>query len=274
MAVDPINAVKRELLVRHLDTWLPWALRRSRRVTVVQAFAGPDRGVADKALRAVVEFADLLEGRGLAELALAAGQPVAELARTGTAFDPTDLATRLGAVQAELPPEVSVHVLPGGPDRIPVAVKAATAAAALLFGYLDVPVGPAPDEDVLRALASGRPAEVLLVFGPAAHTGPDQRAASRRRPGYGDRTAAVHGDADGLPCGGHRAGADRDAHRRTGRADLDHRPARRRCRHQPGCVQFRPGVGRRAARSGIGSRVRRLISGVDSVAPGDMRPSD
>jgi hypothetical protein len=138
--------VLRELLVRHVATWLPAALHRSRRVTVALAWAGADGGGADAALRAVAGHAAQIRGRQVTVLVLA--------------DEVTDLPARLGPVEAELPPEVTVHVLPGGPARLPVALKAASAAGAPLFCFLDLS-GPAHAE-VLRACANGRNGEVLL----------------------------------------------------------------------------------------------------------------
>lgn len=164
MPDDPIGAVKQDLLVRHLDTWIPYALHRSRRATFAQAFAGPDAGVADAALRVFTRFAGQLRGARLSVLVLT------------TQAD--GLAARLGEVQAELPPEVTVYPVSGGIDRLPVALRAAGAVGAPLLAYLDVGSGPAPADEILAAPARGRPAEVLLALdGPA---GPDaQRAPSR-----------------------------------------------------------------------------------------------
>ncbi|MFY1620272.1 hypothetical protein [Micromonospora sp. WMMD736] len=146
MPTNRTAAVLRELLVRHLTTWLPVALHRSRRVTVALAWAGADGGGAEAALRAVVGHAAQVRGRQVTVLVLA--------------DEATDLPSRLGPVEAELPPEVTVHLLPGGPTRLPVALKAASAAGAPLFCFVDLS-GPAYAE-VLRACANGRNGEVLL----------------------------------------------------------------------------------------------------------------
>ncbi|MGV9212132.1 hypothetical protein ACTFTM_09775 [Micromonospora sp. RB23] len=138
--------VLRELLVRHVATWLPVALHRSRRATVALAWAGADGGGAEAALRAVAGHAAQIRGRQVTILVLA--------------DEVTDLPARLGAVEAELPPEVTVHLLPGGPARLPVALKAASVAGAPLFCFADLS-GPAHAE-VLRACANGRNGEVLL----------------------------------------------------------------------------------------------------------------
>ncbi|MBM0230372.1 hypothetical protein, partial [Micromonospora sp. ATA51] len=59
-----------------------------------------------------------------------------------------------------LPADVAVHVVPGHPDRLPVALKAAGAAGAPLLTVVD---GAEPTPALLNAAASGRPAELLLV---------------------------------------------------------------------------------------------------------------
>ncbi|MDG4808698.1 hypothetical protein O7634_18280 [Micromonospora sp. WMMD1120] len=134
----------RELLVRQLATWLPTALRRSRRATV--ALAGVDAEVAEAVLRLVGGHADHLRGRQLTLVVLADGAP--------------ELPTRLGPVEAELPAEVTVHLLPGDPGRLPVAIKAAGAAGAPLFSFVDLP-GAVPPA-LLTAAANGRAGELLL----------------------------------------------------------------------------------------------------------------
>ncbi|WBC09474.1 hypothetical protein [Micromonospora sp. WMMA1947] len=143
------DAVLRELLVRRLDHWLPAALHRARRATLALAYAGGDATGAQEALRVVAEFADRLRGRQLTVLVVA--------------DDGTDLPTRLGAAEAALPADVAVHLVPGGPDRLPVALKAAGAAGAPLLTVAD---GADPDPALLAAAASGRPAELLLVTEP------------------------------------------------------------------------------------------------------------
>ncbi|MBF9129279.1 hypothetical protein I0C86_09875 [Plantactinospora sp. S1510] len=161
MPADPIGAVKRELLVRQLDSWTPAALHRSRRATFAQAYAGPDGGAADAALRVFTEFADLLRGRRMTVLTIA---------------DRTEeLAARHTATQPELPAEVTAHLMPGDLSRLPVALKAAGAAGAPVLAYLDATGGPEPDRDTLAALTVGRPAELLLALDPPSPSGPDLR---------------------------------------------------------------------------------------------------
>ncbi|MEU8377015.1 hypothetical protein AB0C22_28450 [Micromonospora sp. NPDC048894] len=140
-----IDAVLPELLVRQLDHWLPGALHRSRRATLALAYAG-DPGSAEAALRVVAGHADRLRGRRLTVLVLADGGP--------------ELPARLGVVEAGLPGDVAVHVVPGDPARLPVALKAAGAAGAPLLTLVD---GVPPDRALLAATTTGRPAEVLLT---------------------------------------------------------------------------------------------------------------
>ncbi|SCG72262.1 hypothetical protein [Micromonospora coxensis] len=139
------DAVLRELLVRQLDHWLPGAMHRSRRATLALAYAG-DPGTAEAALRVVAEFADRFRGRRLTVLVLAGGGP--------------DLPARLGAVEATLPADVAVHVVPGDPARLPVTLKAAGAAGAPLLALVD---GAVPEAALRAVAAGGRPAELLLT---------------------------------------------------------------------------------------------------------------
>ncbi|GIG91610.1 hypothetical protein [Plantactinospora endophytica] len=162
MSTDPIGVVKRELLVRQLDSWTPAALHRSRRVTFAQAYAGADGGVADAALRVFAEFADLLRGRRTTALTI------------GPADD-HDLSARHAAAQSELPDGLTAHLVPGGVERLPVGLKAAGAAGAPLLVYLDGTGGPGPAPEILAAVAGGRPAELLLVLDPPVWSGADHR---------------------------------------------------------------------------------------------------
>ncbi|WP_410812267.1 hypothetical protein [Micromonospora sp. 067-2] len=152
MPTDRTTDLLRELLVRQLTTWLPAALQRSRRATLALCWAGADGGGAEAALRAVAGHADQLRGRRVTVLVLADGA--------------ADLPARLGGVEAELPAEVTVHLLPGTPDRLPVALKAAGAAGAPLFCFLDLPDPVTPE--LLTAASNGRTGEVLLHAGSGA----------------------------------------------------------------------------------------------------------
>jgi hypothetical protein len=169
MTAAPIAVLKRELLVRLLDSWTPYAAHRSRRLTYAQVGSDPDGARTDLPLRVFAEFADLLRGRRMAVLSLG---PVADV--------PLD---RVGSAQAELPAEVGVHLLAGTVERLPVALKAAGAAGAPILAFVDAELGEAPAPAVLTALAgAGRPAELLLALGAEARrqwrevSGGDDRA--------------------------------------------------------------------------------------------------
>lgn len=155
--------VKRELLVRHLQAWAPAALHRARRATYLHGYADADGGAtAEAALRVLAELTDLMRGRTLSMVVLAA--------------DTAAVGGRLDAVQAELgiPAELGVHVVAGHPDeRLAVAVKASGARGAPLLGYLDAAGDRPPAPATLAAVCAGRPAELLAVLGgPAAAPAP------------------------------------------------------------------------------------------------------
>ncbi|GAB4101676.1 hypothetical protein GCM10028790_06940 [Micromonospora taraxaci] len=149
MSTDRTTDFLRELLVRQLTTWLPAALHRSRRATV--AIAGTDAGSAEAALRLVAAHGDQVRGRQVTVLVLA---------------DSAALPARLGPIEAELPAEVTVHLLTGDPYRLPVAVKAAGAAGAPLFSFVELPGAVTPK--LLAAAANGRAGELLLHTGDSA----------------------------------------------------------------------------------------------------------
>ena len=209
MSTDRTTDFLRELLVRQLTTWLPAALHRSRRATFALAYAGDDAGGAEAALRVVAEFADQVRGRRVTVLVLADGA--------------ADLPARLGPVEAELPAEVTVHLLPGDPDRLPVALKAAGAAGAPLFCLR----GPARRGDPEAAHRRGqRPRR----GGVAARRPSGARDALRRRR---------------LPAG--RRGGAGAARRRGGRRDRVRQPLR----PEPGGGQGRALGGRRGPRRAL-----------------------
>jgi hypothetical protein len=163
MVPDPIADVLRELLVHQVAGWAPAALQRSRRATFVYAYGGVGAGAAEAVLRVFVDLAEPSRGHRLTVVVLVA--------------QPGDLATRLGTGQAGLPAEVSVHLVPGAVDRLPVALKAAGAAGAPVLAVVDAAHGPAPDPAALAAVATGRPAELLLVLGGPARAERDHRQA-------------------------------------------------------------------------------------------------
>ncbi|RKR91176.1 hypothetical protein BDK92_5567 [Micromonospora pisi] len=162
MDPDPITDVLRDLLVSGVAGWAPGALSApGRRATLVYAYPGGDSATVEAALRVFSGPAQPRRGQRVTVVVLAA--------------QPGDLGDRLGAGQAELPAELNVHVVPGGFDRLPVALKAAGAAGAPLLAVLDASQGPAPDPAAVAAVTAGRPAELLLVLGGPARAELDHR---------------------------------------------------------------------------------------------------
>lgn len=156
-------AVKRELLVRHLQAWAAGALHRARRATFVHGYADADEGAAaEAAVRVLADLPDLARGRELSMVAVGA--------------DVTAVGRRLTAAQRDAGAAAGLAVLPvgGGTDeRLPVAVKAAGASRVPLLGYLDATSGSEPPAvATVAALAAGKPAEVLLVLPPGSPVDP------------------------------------------------------------------------------------------------------
>lgn len=164
----PTDAVLRELVVRQLDAWLPVARQRARRATLALAYAETDADGTDAALRVVADHGDRLRGFRLTVVVLAP--------------DAKDLPARLGAVEATLPAEVAVHVLPGDATRLPVALKAAGATGAPLLAVVGA-AGSAevaaaePPSALLTAVRAGRPADLLLLAEPGPPLRPKLSAA-------------------------------------------------------------------------------------------------
>src|SRR5919112_848757 len=134
-----VGDLKREVLVRHLETWAPAALHRARRATYVHGYADADGGaLARAALGVFAEQSDLVRGRELTMLAL--GDDVSGLS----------LAPGAGS-------GFSVQTVSGGTDsRLAVALKAAGAARVPLLGFLDASAaGAPPGPDTVAALAAG-----------------------------------------------------------------------------------------------------------------------
>lgn len=157
MSHEAIAAVKRELLVRHLEAWAPAALHRARRVTYAHGYAETDGGAAaEAAIRVLADQRDLVRGR--------------ELSMVAVCDDAAPIADRLAAAQREAgePAGLSVHTVSGGTDaRLPVALKAAGATGVPLLGYLDAArASEPPASATVSALTAGKPAEVLLVLAP------------------------------------------------------------------------------------------------------------
>jgi hypothetical protein len=159
MSQELFAAVKRELLVRHLEAWAPAALHRARRVAYAHGYAEADGGAAaEAAVRVLADQPDLVRGRELSMLAVG--------------DDTAPIADRLAAVQREAGAAagLSVHTVSGGTDaRLPIALKAAGAAGVPLLGYLDAARASEPPAlATVAALTAGKPAEVLLVLAPGA----------------------------------------------------------------------------------------------------------
>ncbi|MDG4824026.1 hypothetical protein O7635_19400 [Asanoa sp. WMMD1127] len=146
----PIDDVVREILVRQLDAWGPAALHRSKRATFAQAYGGPLDGLPEAALRVFDEFTDLLRGRRL----------------TAPVVAPDPDRPALDAVYRELdsPSGLDIHAVDGGVDTLAAVLRAASAAGAPLFAYLDATTGPAPATATVAAVARGKPGELLLVL--------------------------------------------------------------------------------------------------------------
>lgn len=131
-----LAAVKRELLVRRIESWANG--QRARRATYLHGYADDAaRPAIDAAVAALAELAGSVRGRQLSVLTV-------------------------GSV-AVPPPVLAVN---GDTDeRVAVALKAAGAAAAPVFGYLDTAHAPRPPAlDTVAALRVGRPAEALIVL--------------------------------------------------------------------------------------------------------------
>jgi hypothetical protein len=127
-----IDGVVRELLVRCLESWTPAALH-ARRATVACAATGEGEAVA----RALAEFGDRLRGRRLALVLLSPERLEPRL------IDGLQVYTVSGATETYLP----------------AALTAAGAAGAPVFAF----VAGAPEQGVLRAVASGKPSELMFT---------------------------------------------------------------------------------------------------------------
>ena len=167
-----VGDLKREVLVRHLEAWAPAALHRARRATYVHGYADADGGVqAEAALRVFAEQSDLVRGRELTMVAVGEDVSAVDVRLAG-----------VGGTGAGL----TVHAVPGGTDaRLGVALKALGAARAPLLGFLDASwAGVPPEPATVAALATGRPAEVLLVLPPGAGTDPADHRRGLRAAGF------------------------------------------------------------------------------------------
>jgi hypothetical protein len=173
--MGPHGAIKRELLVRLLDAWLPAALHGTRRATYLDGYA--TGGSVAAALSVVAEFPDLLTRRRLGIVLVAAGG------------DDLALTADVAAVRREVdtPAGVSLQIVPHAADgRLP---ELEMPAGGPLLGYLDAAdatVVPAPEE--VAALVTGARAQALLALDRAvlAHRdGPVEETIERYRAALG-----------------------------------------------------------------------------------------
>jgi len=163
MSQHAIATVKRELLVRYLEAWVPAALHRARRVLYAHGYADADGGAsAEAAMRVLAEQTDLVRGR--------------ELTMVATGHDLDEIGVRLNAIQAAsgAGAGLAVHTISGGTDgRLPVGLKAVGAQRVPLLGFLDAAnEDAAPAPATVGALTAGKPAEVLLVLPPGSTAAP------------------------------------------------------------------------------------------------------
>jgi three-Cys-motif partner protein len=181
VSAGPHTTVKRELLVRYLDGWVPVALHAGKQAIYVDGYA--DLASAEAALRVFGEFPDLLARHRLSLTAVPANRD--ELAA---------LSAHLDGVRDEVfgPPGLKVRALPGPADD---AVAAALADRGPALCYLDAAGREPPAwSTVAAALADGR-GEALVAFDAAVLAdlpAGDETAGDRlfgddewRRPGAG-----------------------------------------------------------------------------------------
>jgi hypothetical protein len=149
-----VAAVKRELLVRHLEAWAPAALHRGRRVAYAHGYADADGGAAaEEAVRVLADQPDLARGRELSMVVI------------GTDLAPIEERLKRAQQEAGSAAGFAVHTISGGTDeRLGVGLKALGAHRVPLLGYLDASASEPPALPTVAALTGGKPAEVLLVL--------------------------------------------------------------------------------------------------------------
>jgi hypothetical protein len=146
-----VAAVKRELLVRHLEAWAPAALHRGRRVVFAHGYADADGGAtAEAAVRVLVEQTDFVRGRELSMIVV--GEDL-------SAIGPRLVAEAAGS-------GLVVHVVSGGTgERLGVALKAGGAVRVPLLGFVDAAsASETPEPATVAAVSAGKPAELLLTL--------------------------------------------------------------------------------------------------------------
>jgi three-Cys-motif partner protein len=142
--------VKRELLVRYLDGWVPSALHAGRQAIYVDGYA--DLASAEAAVRVFGEFPDLLARH--------------RLSLTAVPADPDELAAlsaHLDAVREDVsgPPGLKVRALPGPADE---AVTATLADRGPALCYLDAAGRKPPAWSTIAAALADRRGEALVAF--------------------------------------------------------------------------------------------------------------
>jgi len=149
-----VAAIKRELLVRHLEAWAPAALHRGRRVAYAHGYADADGGAAaEEAVRVLADQPDLARGRELSMVAI------------GTDLGPVEERLKRAQQEAGAAAGFTVHTISGGTDeRLEIGLKALGAHGVPLLGYLDASASEPPAGPTVAALTGGKPAEVLLVL--------------------------------------------------------------------------------------------------------------
>jgi hypothetical protein len=150
------DAVKRELLVRHLEAWAPAALHRGRRVAYAHGYADADGGAAaEEAVRVLADQPDLVRGRELSMVVVGA-QVEAIAGRLDRARQEAGAAAGF-----------AVHTIAGNTDeRLPVGLQALGAHRVPVLGYLDASASEPPAPATVAALTAGKPAEVLMILAP------------------------------------------------------------------------------------------------------------
>jgi hypothetical protein len=149
----PHAAIKRELLVRLLDAWLPTALHGNRRATYLDAYATGESVAA--ALGVVAEFPDLLARHRLSTvLVAAAGDDLALTAEVA------QVRQRVGT-----PAGVSIQIVPRAADGALPPLE--MPAGGPLLGYLDAAAAdaaPLPGPSDLATLVTGARTQALLAI--------------------------------------------------------------------------------------------------------------
>lgn len=151
----PHTAIKRELLVRLLDAWLPAALHGARRATYLDAYATADSVAA--ALGVVTEFGDLLARRRLGLVLVAADG------------DDLGLTAEVALVRRQLapPPGAAMQIVPAAPGG---GLPTLRMPSGPLLGILDAAGAGAavPEPADVAALVAGARTQALIALDRAA----------------------------------------------------------------------------------------------------------